>query len=117
MPCSPGSRRRAVGIALGATLLPVLLSACGSGGTRIIEAYGAPDSTRLELAIDACGAESTSVDLEEGDDEVVLTVTTEGGEGPECTDALVVDLDEPLGGRRLVDGSTGDALDVLPPGA
>ena len=47
----------------------------------------------------------------------MLTVTTEGGEGPECTDALVVNLDEPLGGRRLVDGSTGDALDVLPPGA
>ena len=93
----------------------VLLTSCGSDGTGIVEAYGSPDSERLELAIDACRAESTSYDAEESDDEVVITITTEGGEGPECADGLTVELEEPLGDRRLVDGSTGEEVEVLPP--
>jgi hypothetical protein len=93
----------------------VLLASCGSGGTGIRDAYGRPDSTRVELSIDACRAVSTTVDVEETADVVRFAVTTEGGDdGPECLDSVVVELDEPLGDRRVVDASTGDEVELSP---
>lgn len=103
------------GRVLGVVMLTCGVASCGSGGTEIVDVYGLPDSTTLELSVDTCDALSISVDVEEDADEVRLTVTTEGGdEGPECLDSVDVELDEPLGDRRVVDTSTGDELEILP---
>lgn len=98
-------------------LIPIAVTAsCGGSGSRILEMYGEPGSRVLELGIASCTAETISADVEETDESVRILVHTEGGdEGPQCREALDVMLDEPLGSRRVIDRSTGDALDVEPP--
>ena len=69
----------------------------------------------MELSIDSCTAESTSVDIDEDAEEIRFAVTTDGGnEGPECLDSVRVTLDAPPGQRRIVDASTGEEVEVAP---
>lgn len=119
---SPGQDRVASGgnhavVRLVVWLLPIaLIASCGASGTRILEVSGEPGSRSLDLGVASCTAEKLWADVEETGEEVRILVHSEGGdEGPQCRDGLRVTLDEPLGSRRVVDRSTGDALDVKSP--
>jgi hypothetical protein len=109
-----GRTLSAAGRILWVVVLACGVASCGADGTRIVDAYGLPDSSSLELSIDTCGATVKSVDVEETAEEVRISVETEGGEGPECLDSTVAELDEPLGDRRVVDASTGNEVEVSP---
>lgn len=69
----------------------------------------APD--RLELEVAACAHRGIEVDVDEGPEEVVLTVWAPpqpSGPGGGCNAAIVgVELSGPLGDRTVIDGSTG----------
>ena len=51
---------------------------------------------------------------EQSADRVVVSAIAKRNAGGDCVDVVSVVLDGPLGGRRLVDGSTGD--DVITDG-
>jgi hypothetical protein len=66
---------------------------------------------QLDLGIDSCNAEKIDIQVDESDDAVRIAVrVTNPAEGDDCGDTPSVRLDQPLGDRRLVDGSTGRAL-------
>lgn len=105
-------------IALAAVLVVVLAAQSFVAEDRrkaeIIDARLEGQST-LELVISACNGENNEVDVDERADEVVLTVTTDDPvDGDACADGLTVDLAEPLADRRVVDGATGETVDLLP---
>jgi hypothetical protein len=66
---------------------------------------------QLDLGIDSCNAEKIDIEVNESDDAVRIAVrVTNPAEGDDCRDTPSVRLDQPLGERRLIDGSTGRAL-------
>ena len=79
---------------------------------EILEARLEGPST-LVLTVSACNAGSNEVDLVERRSEVVLTVTTDDPVGgDDCADGVTVALEDPLGDRRIVDGGTGEAVEL-----
>lgn len=83
---------------------------------RILQAaVSADDPTRLELEVDSCNAD-VSTEVVESADEVVVTVTVRNDTRNDCADLVVVELDEPLADRALVDGARGEPVVVLTPG-
>ena len=81
---------------------------------QIMEAHGAANSTKLELGLASCD-ESPQAGVVETADEVrihvVLQSPAEGVRG-DCVDILILTLEQPLGGRVLIDGATGEAVHV-----
>lgn len=67
-----------------------------------------PDGRSIAVAVDSCNAEPVVEIGEQSADRVVVSATAERNAGRDCADVVSVVLDEPLGDRRLVDGSTGD---------
>ncbi|HET7736069.1 MAG TPA: hypothetical protein VFK52_08860 [Nocardioidaceae bacterium] len=65
--------------------------------------YGTPESSRLELSISACHREPEAF-VEESDHDVHLKVTVSeaGGSGGDCMDSLIVQLNEPVGDRKIL---------------
>lgn len=79
---------------------------------EIIDARLEGESTVI-LSIEACNAETNRATVTETEREVVVSVTTDDLVLDDmCADGLVVDLEEPLGDRQLVDGTTGEAVSV-----
>lgn len=96
------------------TTLSLFLAGCGGEEPRILNIYGAPESTGLELVIDTCN-QKPQVEIAESPDEIHLTVTAakvEGNGRNDCADNAEVNLAEPLGDRRVIDNATGESLDV-----
>ena len=72
-------------------------------------------SDLLLLEVGSCGGEPAVVELQETADEVRIEVeatTRPLGGAAECLDGLRVRLSEPLGGRLLLDGASGDVVEV-----
>lgn len=106
-------QRTAGAIAVGAC---VLLAATGCDGRRrsVFAAYGDAGSTRLELNVASCN-ESPTADVVESDTEVRVHVTSGrwlGRNADDCADGVVVTLKSPLGGRTVVDETTGQTVEV-----
>jgi hypothetical protein len=112
--------------ALIAFMIAAALAGCGGGSDdaasravedsfRTVEINGAqlrPDGT-LIANLDACDAGEYTVRVSEADDEVVVTVRADAlVTGDLCSDGATVPLDEPLGDRELVDGSTEEPIQV-----
>lgn len=122
------ARGRRLPVVLTAVLVGAGLAACGDdppvdppigstvrGPTQLVEARLDADGT-LTVNPASCNGDPEVTALEEDADEVRLEVTATtpapGEPGDACLDGLTVDLDEPLGGRTLVDLATGDAVPV-----
>lgn len=100
-----------------ALAVAVLAVGCGlvPQDARILQAaIAADDPTRLELMVDSCNAD-VSTDVVESADEVVVTVTVRNDTQDDCADLAVVELDEPLADRAVVDGARGEPVPVLTP--
>lgn len=89
----------------------------GCGARRDAEIFGAElrgDRTLL-LRIDACNADENRVSATEEQDLVMISVSTDDPPGgDDCGDAVIVELVDPLGDRLLVDGKTGEPVEVRP---
>lgn len=96
----------------------IALSGCqGTTTVPITAVYGEPTSTSLELAVGTCNAQLKAT-LDETASTVKVNVEQEDtGEesGVDCQDALNVELSTPLAGRKVVDASTGETVEVQAP--
>lgn len=107
--------------ALIAFMIGAAIAGCGGGSDddasravedvlRTVQINGAqllPDGT-LVANLNVCNAGENTVRVSEARDEVVVTAKTDGPVGgDDCSDGVTVPLDDPLGDRQLVDGSTG----------
>lgn len=101
---------------LGIMVLAALLQTGCSHTVPIADAQVSIDGERLELILDSCNADLTHA-LSENAEEVAIAVerskplSTLFASG-DCQDALLVQLDEPLGDRRVVDVGTGREIAV-----
>ncbi len=94
----------------------VLVVGCGLGSetAAINTVIGAPEETTLELGVATCNATLTT-EVVEAADTVTITVTAEDTTTFDCQDSTEVVLDEPLGQRQVIDGSTGEVVALTPP--
>ena len=120
-----GFRPRDVGLWLGA-LVVLAAAACSGEGGDVVRADGPPgereaelvwaelqDPLTLLLSVGACNAENNQATVDETAEAVTVTVVTDDPSGgADCADGVRVVLDEPLGVRELIDGSTGQAVEV-----
>ncbi len=67
-----------------------------------------PESTSLLLDVPACDS-SPELQVVETEVEVIVTVTADKNSGcsTSCADSVTVELQEPLGDRKVIDSSTG----------
>lgn len=107
-------RLAGVGVtSVGAILVVTLLGGCGSSSVKITAVSGTPDSTRLGVSVDSCGR-NAAVSAQESADRVSLSAH-EDRQAPwvghaDCLDLVWVTLKEPVGQRKIVDTSTGEAV-------
>lgn len=89
-------------------VLGVLLTGCGTSrvepATQVISASS--DSKVLELEVDFCSSDLTT-EVQETPDKVVVTVTGQNDTNSDCAQRVQVNLVDPLGYRRVVDGVSG----------
>jgi hypothetical protein len=77
-------------------------------GVRTLwEADGAQS---VSLALGSCHADIDEIELDEARDEIRVTVWVRGGTSEDCADGTIVDLAQPVGDRRVVDGSSGEVV-------
>ncbi|MGY1905029.1 MULTISPECIES: hypothetical protein [unclassified Modestobacter] len=87
----------------------VVLTGCSSGegrGTRPIVGWSAADDV-LHLWLETCNGDPKTDVVQTDDDVTVTVVSTKHDPGDACQDAVTVTLDDPLGSRTVIDGSTG----------
>lgn len=99
-----------------AVAVALLVAGCSNDAPNVVEAYGDPGSTHLELGVDTCNRHP-KVTAVESADEVRLTVTADKasrGGADDCQDGAHVTLKQPLDDRRVVDDATGEVIDVQP---
>jgi hypothetical protein len=111
---NPLSTPRRVAIAL---LTAGLLAACASP-VRIISADDLGGGM-LRVWLNTCNASGHRVSVDEGGAQVVITVRVPDLPADDeivdsCSDGVTVELDEPLGDRRLIDGSEASPVQVAP---
>lgn len=78
------------------------------------------DSTTITLSADACQRQPYDSRVFESAKEVRVSLTAippAGDAAPACSDLVVVRLSEPIGGRALVDASTGRQAHLIQSGA
>ncbi len=94
----------------------LLLVACGAdplgrpAGEPLLRAVVLHDGAAVEVEFSGCD-NSPEIDVLESTATVRITVAGPNG-GCEPVHELVVELDAPLGDRSLVDGATGDEIEV-----
>ena len=103
--------------AIAASLLVVLAAGCqgtrlgGPTGEPILSAAVLPDQpAAIEVAFSGCDSDPT-VDVVESERTVRVTLDGPNG-GCEPVYEITIELEAPLGDRTLVDGATGDEVEV-----
>ena len=91
------------GLVAAGLVATVLLTSCSSPQVQIAEATTS-DGTTFEIALRACEG-SYEMALDESDDSIVVTFTGDGPTDSDCQDLRSLTLSEPIGTRRLIDGS------------
>ena len=95
----------------GVAFATVVLSACpAAGAAQIMEASVSSDGRELMLTVDSCNAD-LSAKVAESPSRVTVTVTVRNDTNDDCADVIVVNLDEPLGERQLLN-ATGAVVPV-----
>lgn len=92
-----------------------LISIAGFRDAVVHEVWATDDELRLDVVLDTCNAD-VSVEVDEYDDRVVLRATHHDWYryllgSDDCQDLVRVDLERPLGDRRVTD-SSGDEVVV-----
>jgi len=90
----------------------LLLAAC-STNPEIDEVFLRSDSVTIEFGVNACNADLFA-EVVESDTTVEVTITAENDTTDACADLIAITLDKPLGDRQVVNGSTGEVLDIQP---
>jgi hypothetical protein len=68
---------------------------------------------RLVIEVPSCNGEPVITELVQEADGVTVAVTsTTRREGDSCLDGVTIDLDEPLGDRPVIDGTSGNEIAV-----
>jgi hypothetical protein len=111
------SPQRLCSFVLGAIVVVGVPSACsGRTDVEVQQVSVESEGTMLVFLVNTCNEASTEVSVNESDNEIVATASTSFGYGcggrDDCQDARSVKLDEPLGDRRIVDG-TGNEIEIL----
>ena len=96
-------------------------SVAGLGISQIVSAQSSIDGYRLQLVLTSCNA-SIGVDIVEGPDTVEVTATDLDAPtllpgGGDCQDDRIVELNQPLDQRKVIDGNTDTVVDVQPSSA
>ena len=94
-------------------LFLLTLSAC-SAGLNVHRAVVSPDGTGIGVEIESCVG-GLEVDVDEQADRVVIHVTVAAGTGAAgggCSEVAYLQLQEPLGGRPLIDAWDGSEIEV-----
>lgn len=93
-----------------------LVGACGLGSdtAMINKVYADPTDTILDLGVASCNATIT-YEVAETSTTVTITVTTENSTSGDCLDQLFVELDDPVGQRQIIDGSSGAVIPLSAP--
>ena len=89
----------------------MLLVSC-STNPEISEAYLSADGKTIDLGVNSCN-DDLSVQVIESETTVEVTVTAKNDTNDACSDAIKITLEQPMGDRLLIDGSTGETLRVL----
>ena len=103
---------RAVVLAVG---LALLLAGCSSHPEISSWVLVRPDDVTVEFGVDTCNAELDATVIE-SDERIQVTITARDDTTDDCRDNLVVTLDAPLAGRQIVNGATGEPLEIRRPG-
>lgn len=90
----------------------LLLAAC-STNAGIFEAYISADGVTVELSVNTCNAD-LSTEVIESESTAEVTVIAENDTTDDCADVITITVNEALGDRSLIDGSTGEVLRVSP---
>ena len=88
----------------------------GAPDAQVTAVYGEPGSTRLEVSVGTCNQEPRVTAVETG--RTVRIVTNEKvprHSSGDCMDSDVIELEQPLGNRVVVDDSTGVQIEVDQP--
>jgi hypothetical protein len=102
--------RRAAARASIAALVAVLAAGCALAWNDAPISMVAVDQDETSLIVGYHCHMDSSLEAEETSEEVRLTFRTYDEPRGDCADFERVELDEPLGQRRLIDTSTGDEL-------
>jgi hypothetical protein len=98
-------------VVLGASLL---LASCSSK-VAINQVVASGDGTRLDVGLNSCGG-TYAVAVGESLDVVSISATDQRSpirfSGTDCEDHWTVELSEPIGDRRVIDGNHGSTLHV-----
>ena len=89
----------------------VVLTACSAHPEIDSWVLLEPDDKTIHFGVDTCNADLEAAVIELGT-QVEVTITAKNDTTDACRDQLVVTIDNPLGERGLVDGSTGETLEV-----
>ena len=92
--------------------LALVLAGC-STNPEITEVYLRSDGVTIEVGVNTCNADLNAV-VVESDTTVKMTITAENDTTDDCADSIAITLDQPMGDRQLINGSTGDVVDVQP---
>jgi len=96
-----------------------LISINGYRDAVVHEVWVVDDELALDVILDTCNAE-VSVDVDEYDDRVVIRGTHHDWYrylvgSDDCQDVVRVELERPLGDRRVMNSSGGDEIAVIRP--
>ncbi len=106
-----------VGLSLATAVLALVVSSCASdepGGVAIPFAATADGSTALGVSVSSCNSSPppTVEILAQGDSSVEVRAVADDSSSDDCLDSATVCLDAPLGGRTLIDDTTGEEVTV-----
>ena len=109
----PKRRRAGVGVIAALGMLAFVAAACAedSRTVPIFDPSYREQTRELSVGVGSCRAD-LEAEVVETAAEVRVTVTATGGLAEDCADGLTLQLDEPLDGRQVVDGASGQALEV-----
>ena len=104
-------RRFSLAVAL--AFMVLIATGCSARRANLAEAYIRGADRVLEVIVNSCNADHT-ITVDESGSQVVITVTVRNDNtNLDCQDAVMVTLLEPLGERSVVDGTTGQSIEVI----
>lgn len=111
--------RRITSQASAGLAMVLMLAACGSNLEIAIDtAYGEPSSDTVEVGLAEGCNEEIDVTVDESDAEVTVTATRANDpepDGEDCGESRTIELGAPLGDRDVIDGSSGDSVELVAP--
>jgi hypothetical protein len=103
-------RSRAL-IAAGVAVWGVTFLGFAGREARIMGAAIQPEG--ILVLVDTCNADHR-VEVAENPETVIVWVFARNDTNDDCADGFILELEDPLAGRTLIDASTGAAIDVTP---